>query len=777
MYGPTEATCGATIKRLRPNEPVAIGAPNPTTRIYILNSEKSLCHPGMIGEIYLAGVQVSKGYLNLPDQTNERFSPDSVMRNLEMMYQTGDRGYWNEAGEVVCLGRNDRQIKLRGYRLDMNDLEIRVTRAVPSLEGVAIAKHGDELVAMVQPANIDVVDLRSQLSSVLAHYAMPHHFIAVDKIPMTKAGKIDYKAVIEYEVVSMSSGQNDASLDTPMENLVASAFRTVLGLSDDTRISSCSHFASLGGNSLAQIRLASHLAKKLRVQVPLPLVITRPTVRDLAVEVAKLLETSPATELSKNTLGSEAVSPIEEEWLEKYNLGRGSACFNVSFAAEFCEGTVDADRLTHAWNQVLRRHKLLSSRYKLRSRGRHSKPKRVYAVSPPRVDRVTDLDLWVEVNRPFDLSKEPPIRVMLSRNQMLVLMSHIAADYTTMSVLLGEVSSLYSQKELRPITRTYSDVSVWYEPSPDFHKQFWQDRLGDYIDHTPAASMNFLSKARDIADEGSGHSGKSVFYMFDAAATKKIVQYSTSTGITFQQMALGAVALCLDQGCLEKTDIVIGIPYMNRRSEEDAETVGLFLEPLPIRVRHGQLSESESEIERRGQDKEFSEDSKSTSFMSTVQRSVQSAVAHAMPWRQLLETLSVTPDYPDHPIFDVMVTFHDTDMVESLAMPDLPQLRSQYLWSQGSKFKLMAEFSRISTPRKGDEKLLLRIEYDDGCVSSEEIESLLKMIPQSMVAVAEGLKSSEIKVKLRSVRRAADEDTSGAPVNAERMFGAKLRDF
>ena len=109
MYGPTEGTCGATIKRLCPNKPVTIGVPNPTTRIYILNSKRGLCPPGMVGEIYLAGVQVSKGYLNMPKETEERFMLDSIMRNTEMMYQTGDRGYWTENGEGVCLGRNDRQ--------------------------------------------------------------------------------------------------------------------------------------------------------------------------------------------------------------------------------------------------------------------------------------------------------------------------------------------------------------------------------------------------------------------------------------------------------------------------------------------------------------------------------------------------------------------------------------------------------------------------------------------------------------------------------------------
>ena len=85
----------------------------------------------MIGEIFLAGVQVAKGYVSLPEQTADRFLPDTICRNGEYMYKTGDRGYWNELGEIICLGRNDREIKLRGHRLDMNDLEIRMLKADP----------------------------------------------------------------------------------------------------------------------------------------------------------------------------------------------------------------------------------------------------------------------------------------------------------------------------------------------------------------------------------------------------------------------------------------------------------------------------------------------------------------------------------------------------------------------------------------------------------------------------------------------------------------------
>ena len=105
MYGPTEGTCGATIKRLLPGARVAIGAPNPSTRTYILDSHGEMAIPGVIGEIYIAAVQVAKGYINLPEETGSKFLRDHTSCNGEQMYRTGDKGYWRESGKNVCLGR------------------------------------------------------------------------------------------------------------------------------------------------------------------------------------------------------------------------------------------------------------------------------------------------------------------------------------------------------------------------------------------------------------------------------------------------------------------------------------------------------------------------------------------------------------------------------------------------------------------------------------------------------------------------------------------------
>ncbi|EUC40847.1 hypothetical protein COCMIDRAFT_107726, partial [Bipolaris oryzae ATCC 44560] len=198
MYGPTEGTGGATITRLYPTQPVTIGHPNPTSRLYILGRNGCLLPPGAVGEIHIAGVQIALGYANMPDHTATRFVPDSICPGLgETMYRTGDYGYWDHNGHVVCLGRRDRQLKLRGFRLDLDDLETRILKALPHVKAVALTRSqkGDSLVAMVRPATLSPDAVRNAILQILPKPAVPSIIACVDVFPLTRAGKVDAQAI------------------------------------------------------------------------------------------------------------------------------------------------------------------------------------------------------------------------------------------------------------------------------------------------------------------------------------------------------------------------------------------------------------------------------------------------------------------------------------------------------------------------------------------------------------------------------------------------------
>jgi gliotoxin/aspirochlorine biosynthesis peptide synthetase len=735
MYGPTEGTCGATIKRLKPAEPVTIGGPNPTTRIYILNSRKALVQPGMIGEIYLAGVQVANGYLNLPEQNKERFLTDSICCNGERMYKTGDRGYWSETGEIVCLGRSDREVKLRGYRLDLNDLEIRIAKAVPELEAVAIARKGDQLIAMIQPVTLDTDNFQSRVAKILPPYAVPQQVIPVDRLPMTGAGKVDYNAVAR-GCVAVSKGR----LETPRtatEKKVAEAFRYVLRLDDDIPIFATSSFIELSGNSLQQLSLSKRLSKVFGLQVPLRMIIECGTVRSLAKCIDEYGSSDKQFPIQGKSLGHQQVSPIEREWLQKYAIDTGSSCFNVSFTSTFDERTVDRQKLTEAWNIVLSRHKILRCRY-LTRRGKVIG--RTYVDIAPRAERLQNLNLWTEVNRPFQVDRADPIRVFITSDKLIVILCHIIADYTTLAILLKEASIVYNGRPLPPIRQNYSDVKVWYDHIPPCYLDFWADYLKDSTDSIPG-----------MHQERNGYRGESLVSVIDSDILRGMLDYSESAKVTLPQLAIAAVALCLDRD-KSKTDIILGSPYINRQSDEDFETVGLFLEPLPVRVKFDPSSPEGS--------------AQQETFMQSVQKSSQAALAHSIPWHRLLEHLSIEPNYPNHPLFDVMVTFHDNRQSQGLEM-SAPGFEPCFLWSEGAKFKLMCEFTAVSESR-----LLLRLEYDPDCITPVEIQRIQISIPLALSLLVKGAEHGEIKRRL-----ADDELTHNEIDNLKWLFGSRLCDM
>ena len=270
--------------------------------------------PGTVGEIFIAGIQVSRGYLGQPDETNANFLPDSVLpERKERMYKTRDRGYWNlSSREIHCLGRTDRQIKLRGFRLDLDDLKIRLVRAVPESEAVAIFQKDDYLIAILQPSSLDVPSVRSKISQTLPGYAAPRRIIVLNKFPLTRAGKLDYKALNAIE--NTPTPKSIAPVLSGTEKALAQAWHQILHLDSEIDISAESDFITLGGHSVQQLRLANYLSTMLKRSVSVKTVIVNSALQNLAKAIDKSTEAEDmdlSSSIYERPLGKNGVSPIE----------------------------------------------------------------------------------------------------------------------------------------------------------------------------------------------------------------------------------------------------------------------------------------------------------------------------------------------------------------------------------------------------------------------------------------------------------------------------------
>lgn len=726
MYGPTEATCGATIKELKLQEPVTLGAPNPSTRIYILDSRRRLAPPGVIGEVYLAGIQIAVGYVGLQDITAQRFLPDTVNAQYvsEKMYKTGDRGFWTQSGELALLGRSDREIKLRGFRIDLDDLEIKMARAEKDCIAAAVTLQNDYIVAMVQPAHIDLVKFRAKLLHNIPAYALPRRILAVESFPTTPVGKLDYKAIANAEF----AGPRVISEATGTEQVITSALRSLLHAPPSEVYDPDASFSELGLDSLLQLFLSHRLSRSLKRRVPLRILLESSTIRQLVQTIDPLQALNEPSD--ETILGDTGVSPIERQWWQKYEKSSDTSSFNVTYACKLPD-SLSHTKLVNAWNNVLGHHRILSCKYQ-------NSPStgliRTYSCEPPKARQTESFDIINEANIPFDITNDDLIRVIISPTQMLVVISHIICDLTTLKILLREVLDLYQERTISSPIKTYAQTS-WSLPAPPSHLSFWSDWLS-------GSRVSQLS--HNISTTRKTLSGTSHMSTVPTATYKKIIHFGTTNNISMHQIALSAVALAM-QYDKDTCDIIIGAPYLNRNSEEDQNVVGLFLEPLPIRIQYPQPRNScliQSLLQR-----ETSNDD----FVHAVKSCSRSALSHAIPFDQLLSHLGVESNSLDHQFFDVMVTFHDADHEIRFPIEGVEFIPTA---TEGAKFKLMVEFTA-----RTNGVLSLRLEYSKECFSSRDISIVSRMILKALEEVAAGTHYEAILQSLRFEKASWDKST------------------
>ena len=281
MYGPTETTVWSTCARITDPSRITIGRPIANTTVRVLDARGALSPIGVPGELCIGGDGVALGYWNRPDLTAERFVPDPFGTGSARLYRTGDRVRWNIDGTLEHLGRFDDQIKVRGFRIEVGEIEAAIA-ACPGVREVAVAAREHRLVAYI--VGSDVVEaIRARIRSVLPEYMVPARFVTLDALPRTQNGKIDRKAL----PAPGEAAPRDVAVRprTPTEAMVLGVFREVLGRGD---FAADGNFFDLGGDSLMAARMVLRLRAASSVDVPLRVLFERQTVAGLAEAIDAL---------------------------------------------------------------------------------------------------------------------------------------------------------------------------------------------------------------------------------------------------------------------------------------------------------------------------------------------------------------------------------------------------------------------------------------------------------------------------------------------------------
>jgi amino acid adenylation domain-containing protein len=314
LYGPTETTLYASCKAMQKGqEKITVGKPLPNYQVYIVDQNNQPVPVGVQGEVLIGGVGVARGYLNSAEKTAQKFIQNPFDKNAKnRLYRTGDLGRWTQDGEIELLGRSDSQVKLRGYRIELNEIEgILAKHSAIKQSTVLITENEQEenrmLVAFVQAhKSINEKELREYLAENLPHYMVPGRIIELKEFPLSRNGKVDKKALLEDHLELHAREEALIMPENAVEEALLSIWKEILQIEE---ISVLDDFFLLGGNSLLAIRLVTVIKKRFGKDFPVTLLFDYSSIRVLAEKIGTV-EANESTSLLMRINGKGEKPPI-----------------------------------------------------------------------------------------------------------------------------------------------------------------------------------------------------------------------------------------------------------------------------------------------------------------------------------------------------------------------------------------------------------------------------------------------------------------------------------
>jgi amino acid adenylation domain-containing protein len=611
MYGPSETTMTKLYYLIKPHDSdrrsIPIGKPMPGAKAMVVGSDGKTCPPGTVGEIYIRTPFRSLGYYNRPELTSEAFIPNPFTGDPDdLIYKTGDLGRVLDDGNFEFLGRKDEQVKIKGIRVELREIED-LLLGHESVNDVVVIDRDDALgnkylCAYVECAEeTDASILKDYLATRLPDYLVPSMFVMMVSLPRTITGKIDRRALPSIDQ-ARAAGSAYLAPRTQIEEVIYAIWSQVLNLE---KIGIEENFFDIGGHSLMATQAISRVKAAFEVELPLQALFESPTVRRLAEQVESALreggelKAPPMTRADRS--GRIPLSFAQQRLWFIDQLEPGNSVY-ICLKALRMEGRLNLEALESAINEIVRRHEALRTRIEVEE----GEPVQVIDEWQPRNLEVEDLrrlgaeEREEEVRRKvreeartgFDLRLGPLIRIKVLKlgeedHVVLCTMHHIVSDAWSMGVLAREICALYQLMNegkgspLPELAIQYADYACWQRQYLtgailERHLAYWKKQLSGKL---PELDLPTDYPRPSIPS----YRGATKSFLLSAELSQSLRSLIRREGVTLYMLLLAAFKTLLYRYTAQE-DIIIGTSAENRNRAEIEPLIGFFVNTLPMRT-------------------------------------------------------------------------------------------------------------------------------------------------------------------------------------------------
>lgn len=674
-YGPTEASVIATTYPVSDIAEDAtllpIGKPIANTECYVLDEQLQPVPPGVAGELYIGGDGLARGYLNQPELTAEKFIPHPFNdKTGTFLYKTGDRVRYRADGNIEFLGRVDRQIKLRGFRIELEEIEVRLKQNPQVRDALVIVQHltadDERLVAYLIVAEETLTkeqtftaQLLNSLKDQLPAYMIPAALVLLRAFPKTPNGKIDQEAL-----PPPSWEKHDSTEEitfTPTEKILAQLWQQVLKVQ---RVGIHDNFFVLGGHSLLAIQLKARLHDMLRLDLPLRWLFDYPTLTELAHQIDHAqpgVESSPF-QVEKLATNRFPLSVNQQSFWLFEQLYPGTPTYHIPFAFKL-KGDFDIPLFTQALTEIAHRQPTLRTTFETDAAG--NPWQRIQPLSEwPVITRdfralqnpqeITTQHLNEAIQRPFTLHQDKLLRVEIFQfadyeHLLLLVFHHLITDGWSIGLFFNELTTLYQtlQKRLSsplsPLAQNYTDFCIWQQQwltseSARIQTTFWRDCLQSPLPVLDVPTDYLRPPLQTY--RGSRH-----LFTIPPPLTQALRQFSQHQKVTLFMTVLAAFNVLLYR-YTGQTDLLVGTAVAGRHQVEWEKIMGLFINNVIFRTYpDGQMPFSD--------------------YLQQVRQVALTAYQHQeLPFQRLMDVLQPDRNLSHRPLFQCFFLLQNFELPE-----------------------------------------------------------------------------------------------------------------